>query len=146
MSPKFYAVKVVGGQEGTIVQLLTNRAKMNGLPIYSIIRSESMKGYIIIEADNQAVVSKLIADVKNVKSIVPGVLSTKDIEPLIKVKAEEITLQPDQVVEVINGPFKGMKAKVVRFNKEKKEATVVLLETSVPIQINVDVSYLKPAS
>lgn len=146
MTPKFYAVKVVGGQESGIAQLLVSRAKMDSLPIYSIIISESMKGYLIIEAENQASVSKLIANVKNVKSIVPGVLSLNDIAPLIKTKSEEITLQNDQVVEVINGPFKGMKAKVLRFNKEKREATIMLLETAVPIQINVDASYLKPAS
>jgi transcriptional antiterminator NusG len=119
---------------------------MNNLPVYSIIYSENMKGYLIIEADNQAAVSKLISDVKNVKSIVPGVLSINDIAPLIKAKTEEISLQNEQVVEVINGPFKGMKAKVLRFNKEKREATIMLLETAVPIQINVDASYLKPIS
>ncbi|MGC9209463.1 MAG: transcription elongation factor Spt5 [Nitrososphaeria archaeon] len=146
MTHKYYAIKIVGGQESSIAQLLMNRAKMNGLPIYSIIQSPAMKGYLIIEADNQAVVSKLINEVKNVKSIVPGVLTLNDIMPLIKVKSEELTLQPEQVVEVINGPFKGMKAKVIRYNKEKKEATIMLLESAVPIQINVDASYLKPAS
>ncbi|MGC8569247.1 MAG: transcription elongation factor Spt5 [Nitrososphaeria archaeon] len=146
MTHKYYAIKIVGGQESSIAQLLMNRAKMSGLPIYSIIQSPAMKGYLIIEADNQAVVSKLINEVKNVKSIVPGVLTLNDIMPLIKVKSEELTLQPEQVVEVINGPFKGMKAKVIRYNKEKKEATIMLLESAVPIQINVDASYLKPAS
>ncbi len=146
MTHKYYAIKIVGGQESSIAQLLMNRARMNGLPIYSIIQSPNMKGYLIIEADNQAVVSKLINEVKNVKSIVPGVLTLNDIMPLIKARSEELTLQPDQVVEVINGPFKGMKAKVIRYNKEKKEATIMLLESAVPIQINVDASYLKPAS
>jgi len=146
MSPKFYAVKVVGGQESSIALLLLSRVKMNNLPVQSIIHSENMKGYLIIEADNQAAVSKLISDVKNIKSIVPGVLSVNDVAPLIKAKAEEISLQNEQVVEVINGPFKGMKAKVLRFNKEKREATIMLLETAVPIQINVDASYLKPIS
>lgn len=102
-----------------------------------------MKGYVLLEADSPAVVSQLIMDVKNVRQMVPGVIQLDSIKNLISPAKQEITFNADQVVEVINGPFKGMKAKVLRFDKEKHEAQIVLIDTPVQIQVTIDASYLK---
>ena len=47
-------------------------------------------------------------------------------------------------VEIIAGPFKGMKATVTRIDREKEEATVILLDASYQLPVTVDANYLKP--
>jgi transcriptional antiterminator NusG len=47
------------------------------------------------------------------------------------------------MVEVVAGPFKSMKAKVIRVDIEKQEATVVLLDSPYQIPVTVDANYLR---
>lgn len=145
MSSKFYVVKVVGGQEKAVASSLMKKAEMQKLPIYSIIVNDRMKGYLIIESENPGSVGRLINDVKNVRSQLPGILSNNEIQSMLKVSKVEISFNQNDVVEVINGPFKGMKAKIVRFDKDKREASIMLLDTPVQIQVTIDASYLKPS-
>ncbi len=143
MSGKFYVVKVVGGQEKSVASSLMKKTELQKLPIYSIVVNDKMKGYLIIEAENPGAVGRLINDVKNVRSQLPGVLSNAEIQSMIKVSKVEISFNQNDIVEVINGPFKGMKAKIIRFDKDKREASITLLDTPVQIQVTIDASYLK---
>ena len=52
----------------------------------------------------------------------------------------------DQVVEIIGGPFKGMKATVTRIDHDKEEATVILLDAPYQLPVTVDANYLKPST
>lgn len=52
----------------------------------------------------------------------------------------------DQVVEIIGGPFKGMKATVTRVDQDKEEATVILLDAPYQLPVTVDANYLKPST
>ncbi len=54
-------------------------------------------------------------------------------------------LAVENTVEIIGGPFKGMKATITRIDKEKEEATVVLLDASYQLPVTVDANYLKLA-
>jgi transcriptional antiterminator NusG len=57
---------------------------------------------------------------------------------------EELNL--DDVVEVIGGPLKGMKAKVVKIDKAKNEVTIELLEATVTMPITVNADYVRVVS
>ena len=48
------------------------------------------------------------------------------------------------MVEIIGGPFKGMKATITRVDHEKEEATVILLDAPYQLPVTVDANYLKP--
>jgi transcriptional antiterminator NusG len=55
----------------------------------------------------------------------------------------EIEVDVGDIVEVIGGPFKGEKGKVVRYDKAKREIVIELLEVTVPIPITVSVEFVK---
>jgi transcription elongation factor SPT5 len=44
---------------------------------------------------------------------------------------------------VVAGPFKSMRAKITRLEKEKQEVTVVLLDTQYQMPITIDPGYVK---
>ncbi len=141
---RIFVVKVTGGQERALANLLHSKILTRNLELYSIIYVDTMKGYLMVEGRSIQPLVDLVSGLKHVRTIVPGTMSIKDIENLISPKEVGIELRPEQEVMVISGPFKGMKAKVVRHDKEKREATILLLDTPYQLQVTVEDSYLKP--
>ncbi len=141
---RIFVIKVTGGQERSVANLLYSKALIRSSPIYSIIFIDKMKGYLLIEGRSLQPITNLISGIKHVRSIVPGTMSIKDIETLVRPKEVGIELSPDQEVVVISGPFKGMRAKVIRHDKEKREATIMLLDIPYQLQVTVEDGYLKP--
>ncbi|MEM3637822.1 MAG: transcription elongation factor Spt5 [Conexivisphaerales archaeon] len=143
---RVYVVKVTGGQERNVANLIANRIETRKIRIFSVIYSDKMKGYLLLEAIDAQAVSDAVSGVKHVRSYVPGVMTVDEIRGLISTKTQIEELKPDQIVEVIGGPFKGMKAKVVRYDNSKKEATVTVVDAPYPLQVTIDAGYLKPSS
>ncbi|MDG6935035.1 MAG: transcription elongation factor Spt5 [Nitrososphaerota archaeon] len=143
---RIYVVKVTGGQERNVANLVANRIETRKIKIFSIIFSEKMKGYLLVEALDAQAVSDAVSGVKHVRSYVPGVMTVDEISGLLATKTQIEELKIDQMVEVVGGPFKGMKAKVVRYDSAKKEATVTLVDAPYPLQITIDAGYLKLSS
>jgi transcriptional antiterminator NusG len=140
---RVYVVKVTGGQERNVANLVANRIETRKIHIFSVIYSERMKGYLLVEAMDAQAVSDAVSGVKHVRSYVPGVMTVDEISNLIATKTQIEEYKADQIVEVVGGPFKGMKAKVVRYDNSKKEATVTLVDAPYPLQVTIDAGYLK---
>lgn len=144
-SNRIFVVKVAGGQEKALANLLYSRILARNLELYSIICIESMKGYLLIEGRMMQPLLNLVSGLKYVKTVLHGTMSMKEIENLISPREVRIEFKPEQEVVVISGPFKGMKAKVVRHDRERGEVTILLLDTPYQLQVTVEDSYLKPA-
>ncbi|MEM0437981.1 MAG: transcription elongation factor Spt5 [Candidatus Micrarchaeia archaeon] len=139
----YYALRVTAGQEKIVADLLRNRVGKLKLNVYSIIVLEGFKGYILVEAPEESDARRLAFQVPNVKGVLPGDISAEDIKKMIEAKPQILSLSKGDIVEVINGPFKGDRAKVVKLDLEKEEATIELLEVTVPIPITTKLSWLK---
>ena len=62
-----------------------------------------------------------------------------DVERLLKPEAVIETLKPGEVVEIIAGPFKGMRAEVVRVDTSRNEVVLNLLDASVQYSLQITV-------
>jgi Transcription antiterminator len=78
----------------------------------------------------------LVFKERNVKGYIPKPLSDEEIDRILKEKIKKIEIEKDDIVELISGPFKGYKGRVIRVDKEKDEITVELMEIAVPIPVN----------
>lgn len=135
---KLFAIRVVAGKEKYIMEKLSTIGRKQGLQIYSVLMHPKMRGYVIVEAENKQQVLQAIFGMGYVKGITSGEIEYKELETLLlKKKEEEIKIEKGDIVEIISGPFKGEKAKVVRVNKLHGEAVVTLLDASVVIPITV---------
>jgi len=54
-----------------------------------------------------------------------------------------VDIRKNDIVEIISGPFKREKAKIVRIDETKEEVVVELLEAAVPIPITVKLDSVK---
>jgi len=101
--------------------------------IQSVLLLDDLKGYVVVEADGAS----------SMFNAVQGIRGYNEIEKYLVKKSVVSELAVDNTVEIIGGPFKGMKAKVTRVDKEKEEATVVLLDAAYELPVTVDANYLK---
>ena len=138
-----FPVKTTGGQERTVATFVATRAQQKRKPIYSVLALDTWKGYVLFEAPNSQVVDESIQGFKHVRSKIPGMMQYQDIEKFLVTKSMVAELSPDDTVEIVAGPFKSMRAKITRVEKEKQEITVTLIDTSFAMPITIDASYVK---
>jgi transcriptional antiterminator NusG len=140
-----FPVRTTVGQEQLVVDILSSKIAKEELNIYSIAVVPGLKGYILIEADNEITLRRGITDTPHIKGsgIVKGAVNIEELTGLLESKPLMKTLTEGQVVEIISGPFKGEKAKITRVNQAKEEVTVELLEAAVKIPVTIKAENIK---
>lgn len=140
---RFFAVKTTGGQERTVANFMATRLSLKPKRVFSILAVDTSKGYVFVEADNAQVVNELIAGFKHVKGVIPGIVQFPDIEKFLVTKDILAELGVNDIVAVVAGPFKGMRAKINRIELTRSEVTIILLDAPYPLPVTVDANYLK---
>lgn len=140
---KFFAVRINGGQENIIANIIQNKINTKKINVRSILLLDSFKGYLIVEAPDANLAYEALSGIRHIRGQIRGDLPFKDIERYLVKKPVVSDLNINDNVEIIAGPFKSMKAKITRVDYEKQEATVVLLDSPYQIPVTVDANYLK---
>ena len=151
LSTRIFAVKTTGGQEKTVAKFVGDRLekrKQEGKEpqVYSILVLEAQKSYVFFEAPNAQAVSDAISGFKHVKGMVPGYIQFSDIEKFLVDKSIISDVGVGDVIEIVAGPFKGMKAKINRVEPQRSEVTVMLLDAPYQLPVTVDVGFIKIVS
>ena len=141
-----FAVRTTGGQEKVVLRLLETKKRSGELNVQSVLLVDNLKGYIVIEAEDPQIMFNAIQGIRHVKGQLRGELQYSEIENYLIKKSTVSELAVDGIVEIIGGPFKGMKATITRVDHEKEEATVILLDAPYQLPVTVDANYLKPSS
>jgi transcriptional antiterminator NusG len=161
-----FAVRTTGGQEKIVMRTLEARMKLDQKDeeeiqkpqdedkeietkivrlkdVHSVLLVDDLKGYVVVEAEGVSAMFNAIQGIRHVRGQLRGELTYDEIEKYLIKKSTVLELAVENTVEIIGGPFKGMKATVTRIDHEKEEATVVLLEASYQLPVTVDANYLK---
>ena len=135
-------MKTVVGRENIVIDAISSKVKTHGLNVKTMVHPEEIKGYVFIEGE--------LSDVENAVRLIPHVrgliknpVDIGQIQRFLQPKTVEFELDKGDIVEVIGGPFKGEKGKVVKYDKTKREITIELLEVTVPIPVTVSVEFIK---
>ncbi|MEM2227811.1 MAG: transcription elongation factor Spt5, partial [Candidatus Bathyarchaeia archaeon] len=86
-------------------------------------------------------IDDVVSGVKHAKGRVKGEIPLTELDKFLILKPAIEELNVNDIVEVISGPFKGLKAKVTNVDKSKGEVTIELLEegfTILPITVHAD--------
>ena len=140
-----FTVRTTVGQERMVADILSHKIKKEDLNIFSVSVIPGLKGYILIEADNEMTVRRGISNTSHVKGkgIVGGEVKIEELSSLLESKPLMKSIKVGQKVEVIAGPFKGEKAKVVRVNDTKEEVTVELVEAAVKMPVTISAEHIR---
>ncbi len=138
-----YAVRTGAGQELRVAEFLALKAEKENIDIYSILATEDLKGYLLVEAANMGAMEELVRKSYKVRGIVNGEVPIRELEHLLTPVKIIDTIDKGDIVELIGGPFKGEKARVNRVDKNKEEITVELMEAAVSIPITIGIEQVK---
>jgi len=141
-----YAVRTITGQEKNVAEFLASKAEKEKIDIYSILATEDLKGYVLVEAPNRGAVEDLVRRSFKVKGIVPGEASVEELEHLLSPHKIIENIEKGDTVELIAGPFKGERGRVIRVDKNKEEVTLELIDAAVPIPVTVGAEQVKIVS
>ncbi len=142
----YFVVKVTSGQEKIAANMLQNKASKGDSSISSIIIVNGMRGYIIVEAEDELAVKAFITKERNIKGILQKPLSEEEVEKLLQTKNKAQEIAKGDTIEFTTGPFKGYKARVMRLDDVKGEITVELIDVVVPIPITTKIGTARVVS
>jgi transcription termination/antitermination protein NusG len=132
-----FALRTTANREDQVLDFVSANAERKGIKIYSIFRPHGLRGYIFIEAATRQDAEEAISKVPYARGILPKFLEYSEVESMLEQTKTEVNIKKNDIVEIITGPFKREKAKVVRIDQTKEEVIVELLEAAVPIPITV---------
>ena len=161
-----FAVRTTGGQEKLVMKILESRMKLDEKDeeekqkaqeegkeiefkdtrlkdIQSVLLVDDLKGYVVVEAEGVSAMFNAIQGIRHIRGQLRGELEYSEIENYLIKKSTVSELSVDNTVEIIAGPFKGMKATVSRIDHEKEEAIVVLLDAPYQLPVTIDANFLK---
>ncbi len=139
-----YASRVTTGQERVVAEMLFRKIKKEKHLVKTIAVFDDLRGYIIIEADKETDIRKAIFGLPHIRGVLPKTIAINEIDGLIEAaKPPILSINKEDLVEIISGPFKGEKAKVMRVDKNKEELTVELTEAAVPIPVTIKANTVK---
>jgi len=131
----YFIIRVTSSQERITADILQNKVEKLAVPVYAIILAEGMRGYLILEAQDENAARALILDEPHVKGILPKPLSEEDLNRMLEIKKVTQEIGVNDIIEFVSGPFKGYKAKVIKVEQAKEEMTVELMDVAVPIPV-----------
>lgn len=161
-----FTIRTTVNQESLVVELLADKVRAEQLNIQSFAVLPALRGYILVEADNEMTVRRAIQNVPNVKGrgVVGSsfmrkraklgedeemeggevrVVKIEELNSLLEAKPLMKSIKVGQKVEVISGPLKGERARVLRVNDTKEEVTVESLEAAVKIPLTISAEHIR---
>lgn len=123
--------------------IMQNKIANTEAQIYSIMVIEGMRGYIILEAEDEVACRQFITKGKNIRGVLPKPLGEEDVKKLIESKSQPVKIERGDFVELTSGPLKGYEAKVMKVDEVKGTMVVERLDVVVPIALTVKISTAK---
>lgn len=139
-----YVYRITVGQEKIVLDMLQKRVKKDKLSIHSVAYFEDLKGYLVVEGTDEVSVRQAGLKIPHIKGVLSKPMAINDIEGLIEAaKPAVLSINKGDVVELVSGPFKGEKARVIKIDTNKDEVTVELTEVAVPIPVTIKANTIK---
>lgn len=137
-----YIVRTTVGRENAVIETIASKAKNLNIGIKAIFHPAEIRGYVFIEASMEQI-QEVVRGVPHVRGIIKKEVPYEEVKKFLEFKKAEIKVSRGDIIEVMGGPFKNEKGKVVRVDEAKEEVTVELLEAAIPIPITVSLDSIR---
>lgn len=132
-------VRTTTGRENVVIDSLISRIKKDAAPVKSVFHPAEMRGYIFVEGEIKDV-ETTIKGVPHIRGLIKKDVPISQLERFLIVEKQEIKIDVGDIVEVIGGPLKGEKTKVIRVNEAKSEVTVESIEAAIRIPMTIPIN------
>ena len=136
------AVKSSIGHERAVADAIYARARAKDVGVFSILVPANFRGYVYVESMNPDRLEEIVRGLRRARGVVKGEgestgISFSEIEAYLTPKPIVSGIMEGDIVELVAGPFKGEKARVMKIDETKEEITVELFEAMVRIPVTV---------
>lgn len=105
--------------------------------VYAILSPGGLRGYVFVEGMNTDRLREKTRGIRKARKFIDGETDMEEIAPYLTPVSAVVGIVEGDIVELVNGPFKGEKARVQQIDQGKEEITVELIEAMVPIPVTV---------
>lgn len=141
---EYFVVRTVPAKEDKFIDSVAKMLESKeDHGIYAIFRPETVKGYIFVEAETLQKAVDAVRKVPNNKGVIRKSIDPIEFEKYFEKDGETIVVNERDIVEIVAGPFKGDRAKVVRIVPGKDEVVIEPLNVPVPIPITLSVDDIR---
>lgn len=140
---EIFALRTTANREDQVFDFVSSNSIKKGLDVYSVIKPHGLRGYIFIESKDRQTAEESFFGVPYARGLLPKPVPYQEIEHMLEQVKMEVNIQKRDVVEIISGPFKREKAKILRIDQQKEEVVVELLEAAIPIPVTVKMDAIK---
>ena len=107
--------------------------------VYAILSPGGLRGYVFVEGMDTDRLREKTRTIRKARNFIDGEKETdmEEIAPYLTPVSAVVGIVEGDIVELVNGPFKGEKARVQQIDQGKEEITVELIEAMVPIPVTV---------
>ncbi|MCL4322856.1 MAG: transcription elongation factor Spt5 [Candidatus Thermoplasmatota archaeon] len=148
LKPVIIAVKTNVGKELEVATNLINsdekdmeeRSVLNPAAkkeILAIMSPYELRGYFYLETMHPDRIPYIGRSMRNFKGVVEGAINIEEIKEQLTPKPAVSGLELGSFIELVKGPFKGEKARIMNIDHEKEEVTVQFIESAMLIPVKV---------
>ena len=137
-----YTIRTTSGREDIVVDLLMSKIQADNVDVKSVFHPAEIKGYIFVEGSIGSV-HKAAQGLMHSRGIIDKPINMSEIQHFLEYKKTRLKVDIGDIMEIIGGPFKGEKGRIIRINKIKDEITAELLEASIPIPVTIATEFVK---
>jgi len=138
-----FIVKVTTNKEDRAIELVADKAKKKNIGVYGVARPHGLKGYVLLEALDRENAEEAVFNLPYIKGILPKPITYEEVKSMLEPVTADIKIEKGDIVEGIAEPLKKEKAKVIRVDKAKGEAVVLLLGATVPIPMTIKLDNIR---
>jgi transcriptional antiterminator NusG len=130
------STNLLNSDEKDLEDRLTSNPKSKR-EIMAIMSPYELRGYFYLETMHPERIPFLGRSMRNFKGVVEGSIDISEIADQLTPKPAVAGLELGSFVELVKGPFKGEKARIMNIDSEKEEVTVQFVESAMLIPVKV---------
>ena len=138
-----FVIKVTTNKEERALDVIASTILRKKLNVYAIAKPKGLRGYVILESEDRDSAEEACFGLPYVKGIIGKTISYDEVKNMVEHNVETVSIEQDDIVEILTEPFKKEKAKVLRIDKQKREVVVSLLGAVVQIPVTIKIENVK---
>lgn len=133
------------GQEKSLARMTDLKANKEGSGVYAILIPDSLRGYCFVEGETQMDIEKAFSGIRVIsgRAVANKPVSIEELSDFLIPRSSIEGLAQGDIVEIVDGPFKGLKAKLTRIEDSSQEITAELLDSAMSLPVKIHADYVK---
>ncbi|MCE7737453.1 MAG: transcription elongation factor Spt5 [Candidatus Heimdallarchaeota archaeon] len=143
--PPIFTFRTKMGQEKALARLSQVKGGKADSGVYAILIPDTLKGYCFIEGEDQLKIENTVSQIKVISGRAVGnrEVPIEELGDFLNPKPSIEGLETGDIVEIIDGPFKGLRAKLTRIEDTSQEVTAELLDSTMALPVRIHADYVK---